>query len=56
MIAIGDNCNPELWEKDYNNLGTELLELIVMIGILEGNDPAGISTQDPKLDEKIKSC
>jgi len=44
MIALGDN-DPK-WEKDYNNLGSTA-------GAYddwhEGNDPAGITTQDPKL-------
>ena len=48
MIAIGDN-DPK-WEKDYNNLGTTA-------GAYddwhEGNDPAGISTQDPKLMKRL---
>ena len=44
MIALGDN-DPK-WEKDYNKLGST-------VGAYddwhEGNDPAGITTQDPKL-------
>ena len=48
MIAIGDN-DPK-WEKDYNKLGTTA-------GAYddwhEGNDPAGISTQDPKLMKRL---
>ena len=44
MIALGDN-DPK-WEKDYNKLGTTA-------GAYddwhEGNDPAGITTQNPKL-------
>jgi len=44
MIALGDNA-PK-WEKDYNKLGSTA-------GAYddwhEGNDPAGITTQDPKL-------
>jgi len=44
MIALGDN-DPK-WEKDYNKLGSTA-------GAYddwhEGNDPAGITTQDPKL-------
>ena len=44
MIALGD-YDPK-WEKDYNKLGTTA-------GAYddwhEGNDPAGITTQDPKL-------
>jgi len=44
MIAIGDN-DPR-WEDDYNALGTTA-------GAYddwhEGNDPAGITTQDPNL-------
>ena len=44
MIALGDN-DPK-WEKEYNKLGTTA-------GAYddwhEGKDPAGISTQDPKL-------
>ena len=48
MIAIGDN-DPK-WEKDYNKLGSTA-------GAYddwhEGNDPAGISTQDPKLMKRL---
>ena len=48
MIAIGDN-DPK-WEKDYNKLGSTA-------GAYddwhEGNDPAGISTQDPKLMNRL---
>ncbi len=48
MIAIGDN-DPK-WEKDYNKLGSKA-------GAYddwhEGNDPAGISTQDPKLIKRL---
>jgi len=48
MIAIGDN-DPK-WEKEYNKLGTTS-------GAYddwhEGNDPAGISTQDPKLMKRL---
>ena len=48
LIALGDN-DPK-WEKDYNNLGTTA-------GAYddwhEGNDPAGISTQDPKLMKRL---
>ena len=48
MIAIGDN-DPK-WEKDYNKLGTTS-------GAYddwhEGNDPAGISTQNPKLMKRL---
>ena len=48
MIAIGDN-NPK-WEKEYNKLGTTS-------GAYddwhEGNDPAGISTQNPKLMKRL---
>ena len=44
MIALGDN-DPK-WDKDYNKLGSTA-------GAYddwhEGNDPAGITTQDPKL-------
>lgn len=44
MIALGDN-DPK-WEKDYNKLGSTA-------GAYddwhEGNDPAGITTQNPKL-------
>ncbi|MDA9085176.1 FMN-binding glutamate synthase family protein [Candidatus Pelagibacter sp.] len=44
MIALGDN-DPK-WEKDYNKLGTTA-------GAYddwhEGNDPAGITTQEPEL-------
>tara|TARA_Y100001970_G_scaffold289202_1_gene418769 strand:- start:1213 stop:2544 length:1332 start_codon:yes stop_codon:yes gene_type:complete len=48
MIAIGDN-DPK-WEKEYKKLGTKP-------GAYddwhEGNDPAGISTQDPKLMKRL---
>jgi glutamate synthase domain-containing protein 2 len=48
MIAIGDN-DPK-WEKEYNKLGSTA-------GAYddwhEGNDPAGISTQDPKLMKRL---
>ena len=48
MIAIGDN-DPK-WEKEYNKLGTTA-------GAYddwhEGKDPAGISTQDPKLMKRL---
>ena len=48
MIAIGDN-DPK-WEKEYNKLGSTA-------GAYddwhEGNDPAGISTQDPKLMNRL---
>ncbi len=48
MIAIGDN-DPK-WEKDYKKLGT-------VSGAYddwhEGNDPAGISTQDKKLMKRL---
>ena len=48
MIAIGDN-DPK-WEKEYNKLGTTS-------GAYddwhEGNDPAGISTQNPKLMKRL---
>ena len=48
MIAIGDN-DPK-WEKEYQKLGTTS-------GAYddwhEGNDPAGISTQDPKLMKRL---
>ena len=48
MIAIGDN-DPK-WEKEYNRLGSTA-------GAYddwhEGNDPAGISTQDPKLMKRL---
>ena len=48
MIAIGDN-DPK-WEKDYNKLGTTA-------GAYddwhEGNDPAGITTQNTKLMRKL---
>ena len=48
MIALGDN-DPK-WEKDYNKLGSTA-------GAYddwhEGNDPAGITTQDPKLMKRI---
>ena len=48
MIAIGDN-DPK-WEKEYEKLGTKA-------GAYddwhEGNDPAGISTQNPKLMKRL---
>ena len=48
MIAIGDN-DPK-WEKEYNRIGSTA-------GAYddwhEGNDPAGISTQDPKLMKRL---
>ena len=48
MIAIGDN-DPK-WEKEYQKLGTKA-------GAYddwhEGNDPAGISTQNPKLMKRL---
>ncbi len=48
MIAIGDN-DPK-WEKDYNKLGTTA-------GAYddwhEGNDPSGISTQNPTLMKRL---
>ena len=48
MIAIGDN-DPK-WEKDYKKLGTTA-------GAYddwhEGNDPAGISTQNPKFMKRL---
>ena len=48
MVAIGDN-DPK-WEKDYKKLGTTA-------GAYddwhEGNDPAGISTQNPNLMKRL---
>ena len=48
MIAIGDN--DPIWEKEYNKLGSTA-------GAYddwhEGNDPAGISTQNPKLMKRL---
>ena len=48
MIAIGDN-DPK-WEKEYKKLGS-------VSGAYddwhEGNDPAGISTQDKKLMKRL---
>ena len=44
MIALGDN-DPK-WEKDYNKLGSTAC---AYDDWHEGNDPAGITTQDPKL-------
>ena len=48
LIALGDN-DPK-WEKDYKNLGTTA-------GAFddwhEGNDPAGITTQNPKLAKRL---
>ena len=48
MIAIGDN-DPK-WEKEYNKLGTTSG---AYDDLHEGNDPAGISTQDPKLMKRL---
>ena len=48
MIAIGDN-DPK-WEKDYNKLGSTAGSYDDWH---EGNDPAGISTQDPKLMNRL---
>ena len=48
MIAIGDN-DPK-WEKEYNKLGTTSGSYDDWH---EGNDPAGISTQDPKLMKRL---
>ena len=48
LIALGDN-DPK-WEKDYQKLGTTA-------GAYddwhEGRDPAGITTQDPKLAARL---
>ena len=48
LIALGDN-DPK-WEKEYKNLGTTA-------GAFddwhEGNDPAGITTQNPKLSKRL---
>ena len=48
MIALGDN--DPVWEKDYIKLGSKA-------GAYddwhEGNDPAGITTQDPKLMKRL---
>lgn len=48
LIALGDN-DPK-WESEYNALGTTA-------GAYddwhEGNDPAGISTQDPELEARL---
>ena len=48
LIALGDN-DPK-WEKEYKNLGTTA-------GAFddwhEGNDPAGITTQNPKLAKRL---
>ncbi len=48
MIALGDN-DPK-WQKDYEKLGSSA-------GAYddwhEGNDPAGITTQDPKLVKRL---
>ena len=48
LIALGDN-DPK-WEKEYKNLGTTA-------GAYddwhEGNDPAGITTQNPKLAKRL---
>ena len=48
MIAIGDN-DPK-WEKEYNKLGSTAGSYDDWH---EGNDPAGISTQDPKLMKRL---
>ena len=48
LIAIGDN-DPK-WEKEYNKLGTTSGSYDDWH---EGNDPAGISTQDPKLMKRL---
>ena len=48
MIAIGDN-DPK-WEKEYNKLGTTSGSYDDWH---EGNDPAGISTQDPRLMKRL---
>ena len=48
MIAIGDN-DPK-WEKEYNKLGSTA---VAYDDWHEGNDPAGISTQDPKLMKRL---
>ena len=50
MIAIGDN-DPK-WEKEYNKLGTTAGSYDDWH---EGNDPAGISTQNPKLMKRLDS-
>ena len=48
LIALGDN-DPK-WEKEYKNLGTTA-------GAFddwhEGNDPAGITTQNPRLAKRL---
>ena len=48
LIALGDN-DPK-WEKEYKNLGTTA-------GAFddwhEGNDPAGITTQNPRLTKRL---
>ena len=48
LIALGDN-DPK-WQRDYEKLGTTA-------GAFddwhEGNDPAGITTQDPKLSKRL---
>ena len=48
LIALGDNDHK--WEKEYKNLGTTA-------GAFddwhEGNDPAGITTQNPKLAKRL---
>ena len=48
LIAIGDN-DPK-WEKEYNKLGTTSGSYDDWH---EGNDPAGISTQNPKLMKRL---
>ena len=48
LIAIGDN-DPK-WEKEYNKLGTTSGSYDDWH---EGNDPAGILTQDPKLMKRL---
>ena len=48
LIALGDN-DPK-WEKEYKNLGTTAG---AFDDWQEGNDPAGITTQDPKLSKRL---
>ncbi len=48
LVAIGDN--DPLWEKDYQALGTTAG---AYDDWQEGNDPAGITTQDPELARRL---
>ena len=48
LIALG--CNSPKWEADYEKLGTSAG---FFDDYQEGNDPAGISTQDPALTARL---